>query len=131
MSDFITSLLANAAESAIEAAAARRRGPAVPKPSSIRKGSPARPWRPPELAPTIVPAPAPAAQAEGSARKAAVPRGTVVAPAAPANASPASRAGLARRLFSGTDGLLRTVIAAEILGPPVALRDNPFDPRRV
>ena len=106
MSDFIVSLLADMAEGAITGAAKRR-----PRPVH------AQPWSPPEIAPPAA-APQPAPEPQRPVR-AAPP-----SPAAkPAPVPSPDRLGI-RRLFASRTDILHTVIAAEVLAPPPALRDD-------
>ena len=125
MSDFITSLLANMAESAIDAAAARRRAAQTNPPSPIvRRPSPVamQPWKPPVLEPNVV-----LAAVEPPPARPAAPRKA----AEPAVAAPPPRApGPALRLFASPSSVLHAVVASEALAPPLALREDNLWSRR-
>lgn len=108
MSDIFASIIESAVEAAASAAERRRSGapPArrLPQPASARRVEVALPADSP-------PAPhaAPAAQA-------------VKAPPLPPPPAPPERWLRMRGLLGSPDSLIRTVLAGEILGPPIALR---------
>jgi hypothetical protein len=117
MSDALVSIIESLAGAA--AAAAERRQ------SKVIRGKPAlavQPWQAP---PGYPPAP-PVVEVAGSVPAAAVAsRLQPVTP--PVESQPAARLNV-RGLIGGEDSLIRSIIAAEIIGPPIALRrHNPWD----
>jgi hypothetical protein len=108
MSDILVSIIESVADAAA-AARARRSAPA-PAPAYLverfTQDQPPQPAPPP----AAKPAPAPVAK-----------------PRPAPQIAPAGQIAL-RRLFADPQSLIRTVLAAEILGPPIALRrQNPWD----
>jgi len=116
VSDFLLSLLSDAAESAAQGVARRLTAAAQPPAQA----------KPASASPRGAPAKKPAAEAVA----------VVVAPVATPRQQPAATAGargnLAARMFGSRQGLLQTLVASEVLGPPVALRrDNLWSERGV
>jgi hypothetical protein len=102
--------------------------------ASVRRRMNALPPRSAPSAPAGVP-PAQAPQPQAQTRQQVVVQQMrqvpvrPTAPAAPPTSAPPSagaRAPSRRRLFPGRQGLVRAVIAAEVLGKPRALRDEYF-----
>ena len=108
MSDILVSIIESVADAA--AAARARRGEVVAK----------APPAPAYLVQRFTQdEPRPQAPAPVSA---AIPEPVVTPRPVAAEAAPAARHIALRRLFADPQSLIRTVVAAEILGPPVALR---------
>ena len=108
MSDILVSINESVADAA--SAARARRAESLP-------GAPAggeQPRSAPQVRPVVTPAAVP---------RAPKPRAEVPAP------SPPERRIEPRRLFADSQSLIRTVVASEVLGPPLALRrQNLWDP---
>jgi hypothetical protein len=112
MSDFLVSIIETIADAAANAKARRAESLAAMRPAQAPQALVQRVT----AAPGPQPEPVEIAAGPRPAR-APVPERSIAAP------PPASDRGLSLlRMFAGPDDLVRTVVAAEVIGPPAALR---------